>query len=745
MNRAIQFFIVAISTLIAYAIVLFRLPSVRLIKYSHAAELLIQGKLQGERILDFSPFYLYLNIFLRKLDSPPSVLLWIHIVCVAVSAALLFQLLRHYFRLPVAVAGLLAFIFDRSLMVYTHTFEPEPVVLLLILSATYFVSMQTRGSAFLGGLCFGLGILTRPNFVPVILVVPLFYKLQTANRWRLQSALFLIPAICCLAGLWIRNASITGYFSPFVMNPGTAYFEGNNPNSRGTSSVYPPVLNQLSGQFSRQPDYHHQLYRDFARRITGKNLTLPEVNTFWTSRAMNFLVDHPKRTLELMATKILHFFHRYLWHDLQVSYSTEQNLKRMRVPATPFSILSAFALLGLWGSRSQWKRYLIFYSVFFSQFLFMLAIYVSARQRISVLFLFVFFACSALQYILENKKRWILLVLVVIVWFPLWNLTDFMREETHLWERIGESNRNLSEAYTLRNRSRLADATNRSAKALALAPWLYESRRPANLPFGKQRPSELALANIHAKDEADWMDQGLLLLQAGKTGEAEQIFRRLQETGYRLKRDDYQSSELHFYLAQCALKNRKLEEAVSLLEKGLKNSPGDPSSLAFLKALTGKLEYEHQLLRYFDEIDVAFYLGKAYLEIEKPDAAIQQLQYVTKMLPEFRSGQIHLAAALSRGGKFEEGATAYRKAITMAPDPVFREEEILTIFRNLAQKGSAIDIYSYGIVLRQFGHFDEALAAQQQAASLAPTNQEIATEIRSLQKVLELNLSPKSP
>ena len=691
----------------------------------------------GERILDFSPLYFYFHVLLVKFHASQSILLWIHIVCVAGTAALLYQILCRYFRTGIAVAGIVAFILDRSLMVYTHTAEPEPVVLLLIVSATYFISHPTARNAFWGGLCFGLGILTRPNFVPVLLAVPFFYKLNSEDtNWRKRTLLFLSPAIICLAGLWIRNAAIVGYFSPFVMNPGTALYEGNNPNSWGMSSVYPPVLNQLSERYARQPDYHHQLYRDFARRITDKNLTLPEVNSYWTSKSIHFLIDHPSRTVSLLMAKILHFFHAFQWHDLANAYSAEIQIKRTWLFSTPFALVSALALIGLAAMSSQWKRYLIFYAVFFSQFFFMLSIYVSARQRISILFLFILFACGALEFILAKKKFW-LVIPAALLSVPLFMRTDLMREEEHLWENIRQSNRRLADAYRLRDQGKLLEAANSSALSLALAPWFWDSRRPANLPFEGKGYEQTALNFSREDNAAVVLDKAVLLVAAERISDARKLLNELYQAGYRPKRDDYQSSELRFYVGRCELKSNQREKAIATFKDAIRNSPGDPSSLAYLAALTDHKEYKQQLLRYFDEIDAAFFLGKAYLDTSNAAAAVEQFRYLTKMLPEFRKGFIYLAAALSESGKYVEAANIYKKAMAMNADPVFMEKEILKVFAELSQKEkSAISYYSYGFVLRQFGHFREALEQQQKAIALDQSNQAIEEEIQKLERVI---------
>jgi tetratricopeptide (TPR) repeat protein len=738
MKRFSAFLIVILSGLLIQGFILTRLPSFQLVKYSHAAELLLQGKLHGERILDFSPLYLQLNVFLQRMDAPASVLPWIHIGCVALSTGLLFLLLWNHFRLWIAIAGAASFLIDRNLTVYTHIFEPEPLLLLFIIASTYFASLKTPATAFPAGLCFGLAILTRPNFAPVLLAIPFHYKFNSAgNVWRKSTLAFLFPVLLCVAGIWARNASILGYFSPFVMNPGTVFYEGNNPNSWGMSAVYPPVLNQLSARYTREPDYHHQLYREFAKRIEQKQLSLAEINSYWSGKARNFLFDHPKRALRLTSTKILHVFHAFQWHDLAVAYSAERTLEEFWFPNIPFALISAFCIAGLWILRPDWRKFLLFYAIFFSQFFVMAAIYVSARQRTAILFLFVFFACGAIHRIfVEHRSRWILFP-VGLLFISLYVRTDLMREERHLWESIRQSNLHLNESYRLRNQGQLKEAAVESARALSLAPALIDSRRPANLHFDEKGFIALALQFSRNTDNAQRMDQAVLLLEAGQIAEAEQIFHQLHESGYQLKRDDYQSSEIQFYIGRCALKRGDSQKAVQYLEKGIRSSPGDPSSLAYLHALTGHEEYKQQLHRYFDEIDVSYFLGKAHLDIGKSQEAVRYFQYVTRLLPEFRQGFLYLAAAFGEATMYEQAAIQYRKAISMGADPVFFEKTILSTFEELSRrKNTAFDRYSYGVALRQFGYFKEALAEQQKALSADAGNREIANEIKNLQKVV---------
>jgi tetratricopeptide (TPR) repeat protein len=743
MKIRISLLAIFISGILLYGVVLFNiLPQFQLVKYWHAADLFLKGQLRGERLLDFSPLYLYLNVFFYKLHSSLTSILWLHILSVVVSSCLLFLLLKRFFHFLLAVCGSIAFLFSGSLMIFTHTLEPEALVILFAILTVYFLVKLTPASALIGGISFGLGMLTRPNFVPVAFIVPFYFLLNSTDRsWIKKTYLFLIPVLLCLSGIWIRNFHQLGYFVPVVMNPGTAIYEGNNPNSWGMSSVYPPVLNQVSENYSGLPDYHHQLYRDFARNITGKNLQMFQVNSFWTRKVSQFLIDNPGHAFRLAVTKVLHIFHEFQWHDLASSYANDVALQRSWIPSVPFALISALAIAGLLILSPQWQKYLLFYGYFFSQFLFMFVIYVSARQRVSILFLFIIFACGALQYIFASKKRLLLLAVILPFSILLYMKSDFMNEEEHLWDNTLLSKKNISEAYRLRNESKMNQAEIKSASALALTPWYLDSRRPANIRFAPGFVSD-ALRFAQTNDPASQMDRAVLLLENGQPQDASLLFEHLRESGYHLKREDQQSSSFYFYLARCAWMQGKKREVESYLNQGNQESPGDPWILSYLTALTGNLHFRNELDRYFDEIDGAYFLGKAYLETDQPAEAAKHFEYLVKMLPEFRKVYIYLAAALGNSGRIEEAANYYRKAIQMSPDPVFQEKAILNIFQQLADKeNSAFAHYSYGVVLRQFGYYEEALVQQEKAKALDPQNSAFNQEISNLKRIIELNPS----
>lgn len=727
-----------------YAFLIFDyLPNIHFAKYSRTAQLFLNGDLASERLIDFSPLYLQIHVFAQRfLPNAPLLLIWyLQILLVSLSAVFLFLILARFFRNFVALAGTIAFLVDRSLIVYAHDLEPEIFVIFFLIASVYFAQLNAYGASVLAGVFLTLCILTRPTFLPALLFFPVnyFFNCKNHGRWRIATLLFVLPVTAGLASIWIRNIGIIGNFSPLVMNPGTTIFEGNNPNSQGLSAIYPPLFDELSSVFGNEPDYQHELYRLFARRITGTNLTVPAVNQYWISKSVHFLRDHPGHSLRLLATKMLNSFHDYNWHDLASAYWSDKRLAAGWIPTVPFAVISAMALIGMIVQRSNWKRCLLMYVLFFCQIATMLMIYVSARQRVSISWVFVFFASATLQFVLIHKRQIFLMVPLVIGLSLLLHIrTDPMKEEDHLWESMRTSNQALTEAYRKRDESQFKEAAAISARSLAAAPWLIDTRRPADLSFQPDGFAFFALKVLRPTTFSERFDYATLAIQAGSIEEAKKNLNQLKAEGYRFKRDYYQSSEPYFYLGRAAEIQNDTKQAEKLMKIALEHSPGDPSVLAHLAALTNRDEYLDRLFRYFDDIDANLYLGKAYLSNNQAEKAVNSFSYVVEKVPEFRNGWIYLAASLAQTGRLEEAAARYRRAIQMHKDPVLLEDEILGVFKKLSEINSADSFakYSYGVVVRQYGHFEQAIQIQKEALKMSPNSEPIRAEMMSLKRVV---------
>ncbi len=706
---AVAVFVVAF---IVFAVFVFKVfPSkVVFAKYQVAARQHAEGKISLERLLDYSPLYLYLNSFARKFFSNPyTFLLWFHVFLAACSSVFLFLLLRRFFSLFLALLGTAVFITSKSVILYTRALEPEPLSMFLLLGALYFVTGATGRSHFFAGVFLGLSVLTRSNFFPLLVVVPFYFllyrrlgdnsrkgarkkkqDLEQRPHWLTSTLLFLCPALLLTGILVVRNSLLTGSFTIFSMNPGPVFFEGNNPNSWGESATYPPLVKDFAGQFPGQSDYEHEVYRYFARRIHERRLSVPEVNAFWRGKGLNFIVDHPMFWLKRVMAKINFIFNNHRRHDLSNVYWNDRGLME-RFFFLPFAVVSGFALVGMLVSVRRWREWLLIYAALFLQFAAMVVFYVSDRQRVVIISLMIFFAAAFLDWAvsqgrsLYRGKGELAIILLLFLVIPLFIIkNDVMSDEDHQWERYRLSTRAMRDAVRARKDGRLDWALEKNVLSAAYAPWLLESRRLSGIDFGAPGFNNRVLARaarMEPETPSGLFDLGVLLLENGKLPQAKQMFSGLAEGGYVFNRQYSQSSIPGYYLARVFDLEGDKQTARKLLESALERNPGDPWVLAYLALLTGNAEYEDKLVRYFDKIDARFFMGREYLKAGKYGDAVACFSDVTRMLPVYRRGYVYLALAYGGVGDVVRGVEAYRKALALGREPLSHEKEILQLFR----------------------------------------------------------------
>ncbi len=707
-----------VLTFCLYAYLIFSLFSPdQFHKYALAASQAINNTLPKERFFDFSPLYLSFHIFVRKFLKQPDLFLRLaQIICASFAVTIFYLILKKFVRLPIALIGTAALILNPTMIVLTQAYEPEVLGFIFTVGFLYFALRDSWPSHLISGVLAGLAFLTRPNLISVLLLAPVYFLMtpslgRTKRRWSIIS--FALPVIFSLSFLLIRNGRLGGKATLLAMNPGTVFYEGNNPHSWGTTSMYPFLVYELGRQYPRTPDVQHEVYRRLARLSAGENLTVAEVNEFWFSKAVRFIRDHPHRYLRVLAHKALHLVHSYDWHDLYNSYWNQKKLSRSVFPIVPWGFISALAMLGLITQAPRWRQSLLFYILFLCQTGTILMFYVSSRQRIMLLPAFIFFACTCLEFMASKKRRWSLLAAVIPISAVLFTPTHLTREEDHLWKSVRASNEHLTEAYRARKAMAFQEAEKQAAQALAEAPWLIDSVRPSDLSFEPAGFPRAALLLQKPASPSDEFDRAFLLLLAGKHRAAEAEWRTLLAAGRRWKRDYYQSSSPEYYIARVALQSGDLGAAKSSLLAGLRTSPGDPSILALLTALTEDNRYSERLFRYYDDVSARYYLGKAYLLAGKADPAVGHLAYVAERLPDYRASQVYLAAAMGMAGDRRSATSLFIDVVTKRPDPVLLEEEMLELFRTHSEQArpESSVFFEYGIVLRQFGHYQDALNA----------------------------------
>lgn len=705
-------------------------------KYPVASSQLLAGTLAGERALDFSPLYLVLFAVIGKfLQDPATKVLWFQSALIALTPGIFYLVVRRHFgRLP-SLCGAVAFALSPSLLVTGYVFEPEALLLLLAVLFLFFAGGRSMGSLFFAGFFLTLGLLTRPSFLPLVLLAPAALWLEEGDRGRRLrlAGAFLLPVMAGIAAFSLK----AGSFPPPLMNPGTVFFDGNNPLSDGSAVAYPPLVSGLAAEFPETSDYQHAVYRMAARRDTGRDLTPAGTNRFWAGKALNFIVDHPGRFLAFEAHKLSILFHGYRWHDVRAAAVADATLRARGVPTVPFALVSGLALLGLWLVRKRWREFFLQYCGFFSVCCLILATYASDRQRLSLFPFLHFFAVAAVSTLAVKRPAFrltaaVALVPVVLV---LSRTDDRMMRNRATWEGYHRERELVAAADEHQGRHDLARALEARAQGVAWLPRTAAfGARKAELPTDPAGIAADALRVFPAVRGGDALalsDRAFLLTEAGRREEAERALAPLASAG------GAAASGAKLLLAENAARRGGAGESRRLLRDLLDANPGAPEALAALAALDGGEEYAQRLRRYYDEGDALFYLGHAHLKFGQPRAAVDAFRKLTGLFPEYREGRVFLAAALSDAGRFKEAVATFREAMRKRSDTVFFPEKILAAFRAEAEAappdGEAR--YWFAKALRLYGRFAEARSVLEPLLAATGRNV-VADELRDLDALL---------
>lgn len=689
------------------------------VKYNLAAEQALDGSLPDARRMDLSPLYFEISLLAQRfIDDPKPLLEGLQILLVALAAGGVFLLLRRRVGPWIAVSGTLLFAIDRHVLVYERILEPEALFLFLVVGFLVLIERSGTRDALLAGLFAALALGVRPTFLPVFLLVPvaLWLRGERGRPWARRSAAVAVPVVLAMLLLMGRAASITGDPRTPVMNPGTVFFEGNNPLSHGTSAVYPPVVLSLIGADETTPDSGHVYYRVVARASTGEDLSVAEVNAFWASRARAFLRTNPRHALELWRSKLVRAFHNYRWHDISTAWQYDA---RLPLPSVPFALLAALGLFGALFAAADWRRHLLLYAIVFAQLGVMLVFYVSARQRLVLLPVLLVFAGLAIEELRgANRRRRIVFGLLIGLLFVSLGLpNDLIRDEEH--QRAGQMQL-LERLDAVREQTRdqpLAAAYPLAVEAMASAPWWLEWSRPAYLPQMRRRVEKDLVdvletwASERGETPSMRFDLGVARIAAGRPEGAEAPLLDLVRQRERVYRGGYQSSEPYYYLGRGAALRGDLQAAIEHLETARRRAPGDPFILAEIVALTGDDARRDELFAWWSPLDAHYLLGRALLTHGRAGEAVAELEIVAQALPTWRDAKVYLAAALGETGRVDEGAAIYLEAARMSIEPIMASDAVTKLFLRWTElhPGDPRVGWAASQVLAQHGRFRIAL------------------------------------
>ena len=243
------------------------------------------------------------------------------------------------------------------------------------------------------GLTMGGLTLTRENALVFILVILgwITAKGLGARGWgpAVRSAgLFLAGLAIVLLPVAARNSYVGGGFFVTTSQFGPNFYIGNNAAADGTYQ---------SLRFGRgSPEYERQDATEIAERALGTRLTPGQVSSYWTDKALDFVVSKPGAWLALMGRKVI-----LLWNVTEmVDTESQEAHAEWSLPLRlggfigHFGILVPLALLGVFVTWPMRSRLWILYAMTLAYAASVVVFYVFARYRYPLVPLLMLFAAG---------------------------------------------------------------------------------------------------------------------------------------------------------------------------------------------------------------------------------------------------------------------------------------------------------------------------------------------------------------
>lgn len=409
------------------------------------------------------------------------------------------------------------------------------------------------------GILLGLMMLTREESILLIPALLLWGWFGLRER-ALSSAAALIGGLALvLAPVAWRNQAVGGEWVLTTSQAGSNFYIGNGPMANGTYVPLKPGRSNVA--------YERRDAIDLAEAESGRKLTPKEVSDFWFGKSFAWISANPGDWLVLMGRKLVLLVNAYEMPDAEDIYFYEQHVPLLRVLnlVLPFGVLTSLGLAGIWTSRRRWREFSGILLVLLVAAVGVLAFYVFARYRYTIIPGITLFAGAFLADLLNperrrEKGRWIVLCIAALaVNWPI-HSRDFQLPQAY-----------SNTAITLENRGQRAEAIEYLRKARDLSPSnpqilgnlglsleragqfaeaeqcyrqaiqlrgvnVYDYLRLANLLAGRGRAEESAALlrtaeTLVSNDAVAWRDMGTVHLQLRRYADA----RRCQEQSLALR------------------------------------------------------------------------------------------------------------------------------------------------------------------------------------------------------------------
>ena len=314
-----------------------------------------------------------------------------------------------------------------------------PLVLFTLnLSCLMFVRYQQtrkRMDLALGGLFLGLSAMGKPDTIMIAPFIALFVILTEKNikQGLLRACMLALWVTVSIAPVTVSNFFLLNDAVLLTSNGGVNFYIGNHHEANGMFH-----LPQDSGLWD------HKLYvssKEVAEQSMGMPVTPSQVSKFWFGKATEFIVSHPFEFISLTAKKMMLMISRFEVSNHHSFYFFRKWSSVLAYNPLRLSLFVSLAVIGIWLSIAQWRRYTVLYIYLGVTFWIIVLFFVTSRYRLPTVpfyMMFASFALYRLYFMIRDKEyRRVLKLSIPVVavyaltWIPFAGLSSTYNQDIH--------------------------------------------------------------------------------------------------------------------------------------------------------------------------------------------------------------------------------------------------------------------------------------------------------------------------
>ncbi len=385
-------------------------------KYPYFAEQIGKGIDIGERIVDLSPLYLYVNVLFYKIFGTNwEALAVLQIIIGSLNCLIIYIIGEKLFGRSIGLIASVILVLYGNLTLIELTLEPETFAIFFN-SLAVFVLIQAKNENsseyrawkwFLAGALIGVSVITKANALLILpgAVIWIWWCVAKRDKKLIATLSLILGVFLWVSPITLRNYLKCNDFILVTADGGKVFFHGNGPGATGMERA--DLSHQGFIEEGRaEPDYAHVLFRNTAKDLSGLPLSPSECSRFWFSCTLDLIQDNPASSLLLELKKFCYFWGNYEVHDLDSTYKNYVTIRSW--PFIPFGIIAALGIMGMGLSLTRFRQAFLLYWMIFVYLLSVLVFFAASRYRLPAApFISIFSAyCLSSLFGLIRDKNW---------------------------------------------------------------------------------------------------------------------------------------------------------------------------------------------------------------------------------------------------------------------------------------------------------------------------------------------------